>query len=336
MSESIEHLIAVAARLVVEQTSALIALLDVDGNVLGANPRLRQILATHPEMGTIFALLEPHSRRRFQSLLMTVRPGNHSEPVMLNMSETPTAVPQSYRTIVALTASEEYIFFAELIAPLDQNAAEEYIQITSQLATTTRNLQKTSHELARKQQELEAALSHSEYLARTDDLTGVLNRRSMMLLLGQERDRARRYESPLSILMMDIDYFKHVNDDYGHMMGDHVLRECAAMLRRSVRASDHLGRYGGEEFLAILPMTPAEAAVELAQRLNHEVAHMRFFASETINFRVTISIGVAQIRDHETPDHVLIRADTALYQAKARGRNCVVLWQDEEMLDSRC
>ncbi|EFO81375.1 response regulator [Oscillochloris trichoides DG-6] len=326
MYESVERLIMLGARLLIEQTSALVALLDAEGGVMEANPRLRQILAAHPELHSILDLLEPNSRRRFHTLLTSAQTGNPAGPVTLNVSETPTAIPQSYRAILTLVAPGQYIFFAELIAPLDQLAAEEYIQITSQLATATRSLQKTSHELAKKQHELEEALATSEHIARTDDLTGLLNRRSIMLILGNEADRVRRYQSQLSILMIDIDHFKQVNDRYGHLMGDQVLRECAGLLRRSIRAIDHLGRYGGEEFLCILPMTSEGAAVDLAERLNRDIAHLRFFANELVSFNVTISVGVSEMRmDQDTPDRLLARADAALYAAKAKGRNCVVV-----------
>ncbi|WP_129627070.1 sensor domain-containing diguanylate cyclase [Candidatus Oscillochloris fontis] len=329
MYESVERLIMVGARLLIEQTSALVALLDEQGGVMEANPRLRQILAAHPEMNTILALLEPNSRRRFHMLLATVQSGHPTEPVTLNVSVSPTAIPQSYRTILALVEPGTYIFLAELIAPLDQHAAEEYIQITSQLATTTRSLQKTSHELAKKQHELEEALANSEQMARIDDLTGLLNRRSIMLILRNEVDRVRRYQSQVSVLMIDIDHFKQVNDRYGHLMGDQVLRECAGLLRRSIRAIDHLGRYGGEEFLCILPMTSEGAAVDLAERLNRDISHLRFFANELVSFHVTISVGVAEMRKHQdSPDRLLARADAALYQAKDNGRNCVMIARD--------
>jgi len=162
-------------------------------------------------------------------------------------------------------------------------------------------------------------------LAVRDSLTGLFNHRHSQELLVHECERAGRYPGPVSLLMVDIDHFKSVNDQHGHQAGDVVLREVAALLREGVRTVDVLGRYGGEEFLAILPHTDAEDARQLAERLRRSIAEHVFRGADA-EIRTTVSIGVATYpSERVTSSAELIReADRALYQAKAEGRNRVV------------
>ncbi|NTV66047.1 MAG: sensor domain-containing diguanylate cyclase [Oscillochloris sp.] len=314
--------------MLIEQSSCLIALIDAHGELIEANAHLRQLMASCPNQTSIYAFLEPNSRKRFQQQLTRALHKERSEPTRLHFTDSPLAIAQSYRCFVLPASSSQVVLLAEPIAPLDQRAAEEYIHVTNELAATTRALQKTSHELVRKQQALEEALQTIEQIARIDDLTRILNRRSIMLTLADEFDRVRRYPSTVSILLIDIDHFKQVNDRYGHPMGDEVLRDCAGLLRRSIRTIDHIGRYGGEEFLCVLPMTSEEQATELAERLRRDVANARFIVAETTTFSVTISIGVAEIDpERDTPELLIAHADNALYQAKARGRDQLAIWR---------
>jgi diguanylate cyclase (GGDEF)-like protein len=224
-------------------------------------------------------------------------------------------------------ADSQVVLLAEPIAALDQVAAEEYMRVVSEMATTTRNLQKASYELVQKQHMLEEALVKIEQIARVDELTQILNRRNILLILTEEVERAQRYRSALSVLLIDIDHFKHVNDSYGHLVGDHVLRQCAELLRRFTRTTDRLGRYGGEEFLCVLPMTVESSAAVLAERLCKVIARAPF-AAEMVAFSVTISIGVAELDpQHDTIEQLISHADSALYRAKAGGRNRAEIWR---------
>lgn len=165
-------------------------------------------------------------------------------------------------------------------------------------------------------------------LARTDPLTGLSNRRALMETLAAALDRMRRHPHPLSVLMMDIDFFKRVNDQHGHAAGDRVLKVVANLLRDNIRTSDALGRIGGEEFAIASVETGGDAAFELAERIRLAVAATTI---DTGNhpIRVTISVGIAVARDHDTADSVLSRADTALYAAKGAGRNRVMRADDQ-------
>lgn len=159
-----------------------------------------------------------------------------------------------------------------------------------------------------------------EKLSITDKLTNIFNRRKLDEELKSEFDRAVRYRHPLSLLLMDIDYFKKVNDTYGHQVGDYVLQTLAKILKQNIRNSDIVGRYGGEEFMVIAPETNAEEALRLAEKLRQSVEQFTF---NDVN-KVTISIGVSELKKEGNPDEMIKTADEALYKAKEQGRNCCI------------
>jgi len=161
-------------------------------------------------------------------------------------------------------------------------------------------------------------------LSITDSLTGLYNRKHLMDVLTKEVARAERYQRPLALLMIDIDHFKVYNDTYGHLAGDEVLGNIAAIFRGSIRGSDCLGRYGGEEFLIILPETTADDAARMAERVRSRLAEEDFPAGSQ-KVKITISGGVASFPSHgRNPESLLGSADAALYRAKEGGRNRVV------------
>jgi diguanylate cyclase (GGDEF)-like protein len=180
---------------------------------------------------------------------------------------------------------------------------------------------------------LENATNH-ERLKRvglTDSLTGVNNRRFFDQRLIEETARAQRTDEPLACLFMDVDHFKSVNDNHGHQVGDQVLRDVAGIIREQLRSSDVLGRYGGEEFSALLVNASSDAAIEIAERIRSLIAQHVFSASDGNTLSLTISIGIATLPasidiDAETLSEDLVeRADQAVYQAKSNGRNQVIL-----------
>ncbi len=165
-----------------------------------------------------------------------------------------------------------------------------------------------------------------EVLALTDPLTHTHNRRALIERLTEELERARRYSLALALLIVDLDHFKTVNDSYGHLVGDEVLRGVARMLQREARAVDVVARYGGEEFIVILPETTAEGAVALAERIRERIANTPPVAGGEYGWlRVTVSIGVATVPSSHanSPEELIALADAALYRAKAEGRNRV-------------
>lgn len=159
-------------------------------------------------------------------------------------------------------------------------------------------------------------------MALTDGLTDLANRKQLDALLAEEIPRARRHGRDLSVLLLDIDHFKSINDTHGHLTGDSVLRGLAGIMQRRLRPSDRLGRYGGEEFCVILPETSRQNAAKIGEDLRSLVeAHA--FVAEDKNIRVTISVGVGSLEEGMTMDELYRRADEKLYQAKRTGRNKV-------------
>jgi diguanylate cyclase (GGDEF)-like protein len=167
---------------------------------------------------------------------------------------------------------------------------------------------------------LKEAYRRIEELAELDELTGSYNRRCIMRMLGEEMTRARRIETRCSIALIDLDWFKRINDAHGHPTGDEVLRTFAITMFANIRTIDRFGRYGGEEFLLVLPDTPVDGAAQILERLREIIADLDWSAFSP-GMRVTISAGVTTLQPNETPDTFLARADRALYSAKARGRN---------------
>ncbi len=151
-----------------------------------------------------------------------------------------------------------------------------------------------------------------------DELTGLYNRYEFQQRVTEEFRRAQRYENPLSLLVLDLDHFKRINDTYGHHQGDEVLKQLSEVIRQNVRDVDIPARWGGEEFVIITPETDWQEAKLLAERIRHAVAHHDFGVGE-----LTISIGVSGLRSVDTPEDIFKRADAAMYLAKRRGRNCV-------------
>ena len=178
--------------------------------------------------------------------------------------------------------------------------------------------------LVRLQRELLNKNKLLEQLSTTDPLTGLRNRRYLTEVLAVEFLRAKRYNTPLAVVMADIDHFKHVNDRHGHATGDSVLEAVGGILKRRLRGSDHGGRYGGEEFLMVLANADEAGAGIFAERLRQEVEETELRSDSGIPLRVTLSLGVAAFSPgHQTPADLVSQADEALYRAKQAGRNRV-------------
>lgn len=159
-------------------------------------------------------------------------------------------------------------------------------------------------------------------MATTDSLTGLFNRRHMIALTEKVLARHHRRPSNLTLMLMDIDHFKQINDKYGHDTGDRVLEGLSHLLKRSMREQDFIGRWGGEEFLAVLPDTDLDQAAETAERIRKAIDALET-ESEDHKVRVSLSIGITQYRDEEVLSNAIARADYALYKGKSAGRNRV-------------
>jgi diguanylate cyclase (GGDEF)-like protein len=177
--------------------------------------------------------------------------------------------------------------------------------------------------LLRSRERLSRLNSELDRLARVDSLTGLRNRRDIEERLFAELSAARRHGSGLAVLLIDIDHFKQVNDTYGHQAGDAVLSMTAQTFRSALRAEDSIGRWGGEEFLAVLPDTDTDGVLAIAERLRAQVAKPEPGSTDP-GVRITVTIGVAHWTSGGSDD-LISRADHALYAGKAAGRNTVQL-----------
>lgn len=156
-------------------------------------------------------------------------------------------------------------------------------------------------------------------LATTDGLTGIANRRQFAIIMTREVERAKRYGAPMSVVMYDIDYFKHVNDTFGHDVGDAVLQTLTGLVKENIRAQDVPARWGGEEFMVLMPHSSLEAARDAAEKLRQQIAAHHFDKCG----QLTVSFGVATFEPQDDLNSLLKRVDDALYRAKAQGRNRV-------------
>lgn len=160
-------------------------------------------------------------------------------------------------------------------------------------------------------------------LAGTDELTRVNNRRAFLSACGNELSHSIRYKQPLSLAILDLDQFKKINDQYGHLTGDSVLARTAELIRGTIRACDVIGRYGGDELVLLLPHTDLASAVAFAERIRKKIESTKFFDGET-QILLTVSGGLSSYPESEcaTIEELLRKADQALYRAKSKGRNC--------------
>lgn len=198
-----------------------------------------------------------------------------------------------------------------LVRPLDQH------ELIARMVTQVRRKRYNDH--------LRASLAETIEMAVTDPLTGLNNRRYLDTHLQTLFDRAQSRGTPLSLMIADIDRFKMINDRWGHDAGDAVLRELASRIRRNLRGIDLVCRFGGEEFVVVMPETPGDIAEKVAERIRSEIAATPFEIPGHGGNQVTVSLGVATLRDGaDTVPTMIKRADQALYQAKNSGRNRVV------------
>jgi diguanylate cyclase (GGDEF)-like protein len=194
-----------------------------------------------------------------------------------------------------------------------------------------RELERLNQSLAQSNANLIQARQSMERMAMHDHLTGLANRHKFIETFAIEVERRNRTGSLLSLLMIDVDHFKAINDRLGHLAGDTCLRAMAKVMERSVRAADLAGRFGGEEFVVLLPDCDSEGAVAAANKLCQEIGSTPFTIGAEI-LHLTVSIGTATLRLDEPGDfdHLLLRADRAVYRAKQAGRNSVMVGRDDE------
>jgi diguanylate cyclase (GGDEF)-like protein/PAS domain S-box-containing protein len=242
-----------------------------------------------------------------------------------------TGAPQGCE--LRLRRADESHFWARLDATMAQEMDGTPVcrLAISDITVLTRgedNLRRAKESLETTHRELLQSLVREQFLARTDGLTGLYNYRHFSEIAAHEFSAAARYRLPLTIFMFDVDGFKQINDTVGHKAGDKVLEQVALAITEQIRTVDVLARYGGDEFIILLPQTSAQQALPIAERIRQSVATLRL---ETDNgpLGITVSIGIAEA-EHEPADEsveaVIQHADKAMYTAKAEGCNCTVIY----------
>ncbi len=236
------------------------------------------------------------------------------------------------------------VFFGLLMSRsvADSRLARERIEARMNQALLVQRLREVVLEQQGIQLSLEAksaALERSNILlnelAIHDGLTGAYNRGHVQELLRQSVARYNRYHQALCVMLIDLDHFKQVNDDHGHAVGDEVLRQISVKASACLREGDVFGRWGGEEFIALLPNIDLNGATDVAERLRLGIMELKFYSAARA-FGVTVSIGVSQILGSESAESLVDRADVALYAAKDAGRNCVVLANETNPAGTGC
>ncbi len=189
---------------------------------------------------------------------------------------------------------------------------------------------------ARKQAEHKLRESEKRYrrLSVTDDLTQLYNARQLRREVEHQIKLCTRYDQPMALAMFDLDHFKEVNDTHGHLFGDEVLRGFGSIIRNNLRESDTGFRYGGEEFILLMPFIDEQAAMQAAQRIHNAFVNTRFTTPGEQSLSLTVSAGVTRLYPHDDYDSLLQRADAALYEAKNSGRNQIVLSRTEQQKKS--
>ena len=297
-----------------ESTGLLVLVLETDGALIAWNPAFDSLKRTQADKTHLQDFISSSSEAQLEKLLAEAISGRIRT-----------------RGDMDLARGKRKSNFACLLIPLPGKRIlfiAEPATSAGDLKALTAEVQIMKQRLKRKQTELKAVLVQAHEVSHTDALTFLPNRRQIIGDLQREVMVSDRYGTPFSISMVDIDLFKNINDTYGHTVGDDVLRNLANELRQHIRHPDMIGRYGGEEFLIILPHSPLKAAMEQAERLCKHVRSLGMKAGEH-DISLTISIGMAQYKIHEEDwQTFLSRADKALYQAKNNGRDRWVIAEE--------
>jgi len=288
-------------------SGAILILFDNEGKILDHSPSLISLVEKSDTLKgeNISDLVVDNS----QALLK----GHGSKPVRIGLSDSRSNI-HLVSGFVMLVDESRRLFLGVKIGLSAGDIMESMSKVTDELASLTR-------ELARKNKELQAANKEIERLMNCDPLTGLSNRREFMNKLDKEIESLCSTCKPLSIIMADIDDFKEVNDTRGHPEGDRVLQLFAEILNEIISPRRTTVRYGGEEFIVMLPETTSEEATEIAEQVRKN------FEEETekkLGFTVTASFGVATFKPSDTKSSILKRVDDALYSAKSGGKNRVV------------
>ncbi len=301
-----------------DHTRLLVAVLNSKGRLVASNPAFEALKPARSKAAALQDLLSSSSRADFGRWFEEARQAGAAAQRQLDLGAKGRG--GRYTCMLVPLDDGRLLFFAEP-AFAASDLSRKNRRLTKSLGRVKAELQDARLELENKRTELQAVIAQAKEVSNTDSLTFLPNRRQIIGDLQRQVMAAERYSTPLTVSMLDLDHFKQVNDTYGHSAGDEVLRFVAMLLRDHIRQPDIVGRYGGEEFLVILPSSNLQAAGEQAGRLCQQVRSTPIMSGRQA-IHVTVSIGIAQYRVHEEDWRKLLkRADEALYQAKDSGRD---------------
>ena len=294
---------------------AMVALVEHDGTLVSWNPAFEPCKKLFPSVNQLQEFFTPKDKLLFASKLSAKTQDRWIAELAIDNEHFTT-----YDCLLIPVLNERFLFIAELVK-LD-SSTQEIIERLNRQVKLFKIESEFAKKLARnKQVEMESVMIQASEVAQVDALTFLLNRRMIIRELQSEILRAMRYDSPLSISLVDIDHFKRINDAYGHLAGDEVLRQVAYQLRDHIRHPDMVGRYGGEEFLILLPNTKSSAAAEQAERLSKHIRETMVDVFEH-SLKITVSMGIAELHiGVDNWESLLKRADGAMYEAKDKGRD---------------
>jgi diguanylate cyclase (GGDEF)-like protein/PAS domain S-box-containing protein len=324
----------ITARKLAEENSLLqSAALEAAANAIAITNKKGTIQWVNPAWVTLTGYSKEESIGRNPRIIKSEK---HDAEFYKNMWETILAGKVWRGELVNKRKNGNLYYEEETITPVlgEQGEVINFIAIKQDITERRQAedaLQRAKEKLEMLNHEIQSAFEHERHLAHTDSLTGVSNRRYLFERAEHEFDIARRYQQSLSVIMFDLDHFKQINDTFGHATGDHMLESVTKIARAQLRDVDLIGRYGGEEFVIVLPVTSARQAYLLAERIRTGVAALRVETGQDLAI-VTLSVGIAEMihaPQDESMENVIRRADEAMYAAKQAGRNRTVIFDAE-------
>ncbi|MCK5681877.1 diguanylate cyclase, partial [bacterium] len=252
---------------------------------------------------------------------------------MIRLSDDTAHIPIIF--ITAINKEEQHIFKGYqcgavdyLFKPVEAEILLSKVSVFLSLYNQKQELQHLVDELTKSKKLIEEQNEILTRLSIHDDLTGLFNRRHLNTMLEHEFYRCKRYGSNMVVLLLDLDYFKNVNDTHGHKFGDFVLKTFSRRIMEGTRSADLSFRFGGEEFLIILPQSEIEGGMAVGENIR-KLCETQLYTEGSVSMQVTTSIGIASFQENspEVPNAIIAKADEALYQAKSEGRNRVVVYQ---------
>ncbi len=333
MTDLFEAFFKHGSDVMLNRTRMLLILLDGNGHILEANSGWQLLKRSFPTAEQVFDVLIDESRADFMQAVTMCLDSQEVVQTSLSAKAFDNQINQSFNGWFIPLEDKQIFFIGELLPTLDKKLDPDFIKLQRQLMVSSQQIADLKKTLAGKQEEISAMRNEIEKVSQMDRLTQLPNRLSILVYFEQQVKISRRYKADLALFIMNFDSFKRINDAYGYSAGDSVLKQSVDILNRTIRGSDFLGRYSGDEFIGILPETAVKEAEILSNRIRQYIEKMHFEIENADPIRATVRFGVAQFDpEFDVTDgllwrknSLLWRADAALLEAKEQGGNLVVV-----------